>query len=159
MRRSRILIAAVSAGVAFTFLPTPATAYLGASGSGSGNATTTTATTAVSIAPGTTSQPLFPTGTAIGGVAVVLTNTNAAAVRVPQLALDTTRGSGGYAVDAGHASCPVSNLSYATQTNGGAGWIVPATGSLTLDLANAIALSTTAPNACQGASFTVYLTS
>lgn len=158
MRRSRILIAAVSAGVAFALLPTMATAYLGASGSGSGTATTTTVTTSVSIAPGTTTHPLFPTGSASGGVAVVLTNTNVAAIRVPQLALDTTRGSGGYAVDAGHAACPVSSLSYATQTNGGAGWIVPAAGSLTLDLANAIGLSTTAPNACQGASFTVYLT-
>jgi hypothetical protein len=159
MRRFRILIAAVSAGVAFTSLPAPVSAHWGAAGSGSGGAATTTVTTAVTISPGTTSHPLFPTGTASGGVAVVLTNTNAAAVRVPQLALDATRGSGGYAVDAGHASCPVSGLSYTTQTNGGAGWIVPAAGSLTLDLANAIALSSTAPNACQGASFTVYLSS
>jgi len=159
MRRSRIFIAAVLAGVTFTALPAPAAAYWAGSGAGTGIATTTTVTDAVSISPGTTSHPLFPTGTASGGVAVVLTNSNAASVRVPQLALDTSRGSGGYAVDAAHAACAVSSLSYTTQTNSGAGWIVPAGGSLTLDLTNAIALAAAAPDACQGASFTVYLTS
>jgi hypothetical protein len=159
MRRSRILIAAVSAGVLFASLPAPAAAYWRAGGSGSGGAATANATTGVTISPGTVVQKLFPIGTASGEVAVKLTNPNAAAVRVAQLALDTAQGSGGFTVDASHSGCPVASLSYVTQTNGGAGWIVPPAGSLSLHLTAAIALASTAPSACAGASFTVYLTS
>jgi hypothetical protein len=159
MRRSRILIAAASAGIAFTSLPAPAAAYWAGSGSGSGSAATTTATTDVAISPGTATHPAFPTGTPTGDVAVILTNPNAAAVRVAALALDASQGSGGFAVDGAHSGCPVASLSYATQTNGGAGWTVPASGSLALDLTGALTLAAAAPDACQGASFTVYLTS
>jgi hypothetical protein len=159
MRRSRILIAAVSAGLAFASLSSSAAGYWDAAGSGSGAAATTTATAGVTISPGTATQQLFPTGTAGGDVAVELTNPNPASVLVSQLALDTGQGSGGFAVDGAHATCPVASLSYTTQTNGGAGWTVPAAGSLSVDLTNAIALATSAPNSCQGASFTVYLTS
>lgn len=158
MRRSRILIAAVSAGVAFTSLPAPAAAYWEAAGSGSGIGATATVTAGVTISPGTAVQKLFPTGGTSGEVAVVLTNPNPSAVRVPQLALDTAQGTGGFAVDSAHSACPVSSLSYTTQTNGGAGWIVPASGSLSLHLTSAIGLAAAAPNACQDASVTVYLT-
>ena len=38
------------------------------------------------------------------------------------------------------------------------GWDVPANGSLAIDLTGALAMSSAAVDACQGASFTVYLT-
>jgi hypothetical protein len=60
-------------------------------------------------------------------------------------------------VDAAHPGCVVSTLSFTTQTNGGAGWTVPGNGSLPLTLASALSMSTSAANACQGATFTVYL--
>ena len=101
---------------------------------------------------------LYPTGTATGDVSLQLTNPNSFTVRIPRLALDTSSGTGGFAVDAGHSACPLSSLTYATQTNGGSGWTVSAAGSLALDLGNAVSMSVTAPAACQGASFTVYLT-
>jgi len=158
MPRSRILIAVVSAGVALALQPQPATAFWRAPGSGTGSGSTTTMRALV-VAPGTPTQSLFPTGLARGDVATTLTNPNAFPVSIPRLALDTTRGSGGYAVDAAHAACTVASLSYTTQTNGGAGWTVPGAGAISVDLTNAIALSTGAPNACQAATFTVYLTS
>lgn len=113
----------------------------------------------VSISAAVTSALLYPTGAPGGDVSLRLTNANGFPVRVPRLALDTTRGTGGFAVDAGHAACTLSSIAYTTQTNGGAGWSVPAAGSLHLDLANAVSLSVSAPAACQGASFTLYLMS
>jgi hypothetical protein len=54
-------------------------------------------------------------------------------------------------------------LSFATQTDGGAGWTVPGkvgntNGTLAVSLTNALAMSLGAANACQGATTTVYLT-
>jgi hypothetical protein len=53
-------------------------------------------------------------------------------------------------------------LSFTTQTNLGAGWTVPGkvgavNGSLSITLTAALAMSTAAANACQGATFTVFL--
>jgi hypothetical protein len=78
-------------------------------------------------------------------------------VRVGSLALDTSQGTGGFAVDAAHSGCAVSALAFTTQTNGGAGWTVPGSGSLPVTLTAAVSMSTSAGNACQGATFTVYL--
>jgi hypothetical protein len=86
-----------------------------------------------------------------------LNNPNAATVRVGSLALDTSQGTNGFAVDAGHAGCNVNALSFVTQTNGGAGYTVPGTGSVSLTLPNAVSMASSAANACQGAAFTVYL--
>lgn len=76
--------------------------------------------------------------------------------------LDTSQGTGGLAVDTSHSGCGLATLSFTTQTNGGVGWTIPAKvgavdGTLPITLANALAMSTSAANACQGASFTVYL--
>ncbi len=114
----------------------------------------------VTVTAGTPATQLFPGDQA--AVAVTLGNPNAFPVRVGSLALNTTQGTGGYAVDAGHASCGVAALSYATQDNGGTGWTVPprvggVDGSLAVQLTGALSMSLSAPNACQGASFTVYL--
>jgi len=78
-------------------------------------------------------------------------------VNAPSLALETTQGTGGFTVDGAHAACGVASLTFTTQTNGGVGWTIPASGSSVLSLANSLSMNTNAANACQGASFTVYL--
>ena len=61
-------------------------------------------------------------------------------------------------MDGGHAGCGVAALSFTTQTNGGAGWTVPGSGRpSSITLTNALSMATGAANACQGATFTVYL--
>ena len=130
-------------------------AYWTRSGAGSGSGTTGT-TQAVTLTPGSASSQLFPGGAS--AVAVTVTNPNLGAVRVGSISLDTTQGAGtGFAVDGAHAACGVAALSFTTQTNGGTGWLIPASGSSVLSLAGSLSMSTAAANACQGASFTVFL--
>jgi hypothetical protein len=126
-------------------------------GSGSGGSGTTVA---VTLSPGTPSNVLYPGGKA--SVVLGITSSNSAPVRIGSLALDAGRGTGGFAVDGGHAGCSVSALSFTTQTNGTTGWTVPAksgavNGSLAVTLVDALSMSTAAANACQAATFTVYL--
>jgi hypothetical protein len=80
-----------------------------------------------------------------------------AAGRATCASLDTTQGTAGFAVDGAHAGCGLASLTFTTQTNGGAGWTIPAGGSSALSLANSLSMNANAANACQGASFTVYL--
>ena len=133
--------------------------YWTATGAGSGTAATGTAV-AVTLSPATPATQLYPGGQS--AVTLVVTNPNPFVVRIRQLALDLTQGTGGFAVDAGHTGCTLSTLGFTTQSNGGSGWDVPARvglvdGSLTITLANALAMGATAANSCQGANFTVYL--
>ena len=58
---------------------------------------------------------------------------------------------------AAHSGCVLATLSFTTQTNGGAGWTVAGGQALAVTLANALSMTTCAANACQGATFTVYL--
>lgn len=137
----------------------PASAFWHVLGAGSGSVATATVV-AVTLSPGTSSAGLYPGGQA--SVALTVSNPNTSPVVITSLGLDTARGTGGYGVDAGHAGCSVAALSLATQTNGGAGWTVPGKvgvvdGSLPIALTNALAMSVGAANACQGGSFTVYL--
>jgi hypothetical protein len=138
-----------------------ANAYWKAGGSGTGSGTTGT-TTNVTLSPGTATAGLYPGGTT--DVTLSVSNSNLSPVRLGSLALDTTQGTGGFAVDAGHSGCtPLSTLSLTTQTNGGAGWTVPAkagivNGALAITLTGALAMSASGANACQGATFTVFLT-
>ncbi len=88
---------------------------------------------------------------------LTVTNPNAAQIRVGSLALDTSQGTGGFAVDGAHSACGLATLSFTTQTNGGAGWTVPGSGALPVTLTNALSMGNGAANACQGAAFTVYL--
>lgn len=134
-------------------------AYWGGSGGGAGSGAAG-ATVAVSLSPGTPSATLLPGGQA--DVELSISNPNTLLVHVGALALDTGQGTGGFAVDAGHSGCAVATLSFTTQTNGGAGWTVPAKvgavdGTLDVTLTNALAMGLGAANACQGASATVYL--
>lgn len=131
-----------------------ATAYWVASGGGSGSGASGT-TSAVTLSPATPTAALFPGGQA--SVVLTITNPNLANVRVGSLALDTGQGTGGFAVDGAHSGCVLSTLSFATQTNAGAGWTVAGSGNLSVTLTNALSMTAAAANACQGASFTVYL--
>jgi hypothetical protein len=125
------------------------------SGSGPGAAQAGTAA-GVTLAAGTPSASLVPTASA--DVATVISNSNSYKVHVSSIALDSSQGTNGFAVDAGHSGCNLAALSYSTQTNGGAGWDVTAGGNSSLDLSGAISMSNAAVDACQGATFTVYLT-
>ena len=94
---------------------------------------------------------------------LTVSNPNLSSVTVPSLSLDTTRGSGGYTVDAAHSTCTFAALTYTSQDNGGAGWAVPArvgstNGTLAITLPSALSMGTDSPSSCQGATFTLYLT-
>jgi hypothetical protein len=156
-RRRRIRALAVTAatllmaGCAFGFW----TAI--GNGSASGDAASPLA---VSVSPGATGGRLYPGGGT--DVALQISNPNPYRVRVGSLSLDTGQGSGGFDVDGAHGGCAVSALSFTAQSNGGAGWSVSprvgsTDGSLAIDLPNALAMSTGAAGACQGATFTVHL--
>jgi hypothetical protein len=146
-----VVLALAGAGAASAFWRGSGT------GAGSGSAGTTLP---VTLSPGSPTATLFPGG--LTDVVLTVTNPNPYSVRLGSLALDTGQGTGGFAVDAGHAGCSLSTLSFTTQTNGGAGWTVPGRvgavdGTVSVTLANALAMGTGAANACQGASYTVYL--
>ncbi len=141
-----ILAALATAGVA--------SAYWAGSGNGAGSANTGT-TQAVTLSPGTPTAQLYPGGQA--AVALSIANPNPGSVRIGSLSLDTSLGTGGFAVDGAHSACGVASLTFAPQTNGGAGWTVPGAGSLPVTLAGALSMNGNAANACQGATFTVYL--
>jgi hypothetical protein len=145
---------ALLVGAAALAIGGAAFAFFATTGSGSA-AATTSGTAAMTLSPATPTAQLFPGGQA--AVAVTVANPNAGSVRVGSLALDPSQGNGGFAVDGAHPGCAVSALSFTTQTNAGAGWIVPGQGSLSLTLGGSLSMSATAANACQGASFTVYL--
>jgi hypothetical protein len=141
-----ILLSLIASGSAYGYWQTL--------GTGTGTATTGTASP-LTLSPGTPTDRLYPGGSA--DVAVTVTNPNAYAVHVGRLALDTAQGTAGFAVDAGHSACGVASLSYATQSNGGDGWDVPANGSLVLRLPGALSMTAAAANTCQGATFSIYL--
>jgi hypothetical protein len=147
----RIMIAAAVAALAVTGA---AAAHWTGSGGGAGAGSTGT-TEPVTLSPATPVAQLYPGGRS--SVRLTVTNPNTAPVRVDSLGPDTTQGTGGFAVDAGHADCGLSSLSVTTDTNGGAGWTIPGGGAVTLTLADALAMHPTAANACQGATFTVHL--
>lgn len=138
------LVAVAAAGAYWT---------LGGSGSGSVGVETVAS---VTLTPGTATTDLYPGMS--GDVAVSITNGNTFQAYVGSLVLDTSQGTNGFSVIGGLPGCDPSALSYTVQSNGGAGWFIPAAGgSLNLDLANAVDLGTGAATECQGATFVVYL--
>jgi hypothetical protein len=137
-----------------------ALAYWTSAGSGSAQATVANPDPLTITAGATPSTPLFPGGS--GDVTAHVENPNPFRVHFSALSLDTTQGEGNSGFDASPSGCNLSSLAFTTQTNGGAGWFVPkkvgaTNGTLDLDLANAVHMSSAASNACQGATFTVYL--
>jgi hypothetical protein len=146
------------AAVAVTGLLVAGVAAYGAwsvSGSGTGSASAATASTLM-LTPGTPATALYPNGSA--DVATTIANDNPFPVHVSSIALDAGHGANGFAVDAGHSGCDLSTLSFASQNNGGSGWDIPANDTLDVDAADAVSMSGAAGDACQGASFTLYLT-
>jgi hypothetical protein len=131
-------------------------AYWRATGTGVGTGTAGT-TVPVSLAPGTAGTGLAPSGSA--AVQVVVSNPNTSPIHLGSLSLDPGQGTSGFAVDSAHSGCAVGVLSFATQTGD---WMVPASsgstdGKLAIALPASLAMGAGAANACQGASFTVYL--
>ena len=123
-------------------------------GHGTGSANTA-AIQAITLSPATETTPLYP-GTD-GDVSLTVANPNGVSVRIPSLVLDTSQGTGGYSVDAGHLGCSLSGVQF-NAANATAGWTVPASATTyPIDIANGVTLLTSADNACQSATFTVYL--
>jgi hypothetical protein len=141
-----VLVALLAAGAA--------TAYWTLRGAGQGTVAAETVAS-VTLTPGTATTDLYP-GTS-GDVAVSIANGNTYRAFVGSLALDTSRGTNGVSVSGGQPGCDPASLTYAMQSNGGAGWFVPAGSTLDLDLTNAVDLGTGAASECQGATFIVYL--
>lgn len=151
---ARIALAVLAVGVGLAVSSGAAQAWFAAIASGSGAApvgalqdlTATAAPVSASLLPGASAD-----------LVVELANPNGVAVRVESIALDPMLGTGGVSVD--RAGCPASAIALAAQT---AGWTVPArtggaAGRLSMRLPDALTLSADAPDACQGASFTVHL--
>jgi hypothetical protein len=131
------------------------------SGSGTGSATTVLANVQpLSFEPGAPTAQLSPGGEA--GVAIVANNPNPFFVEISSMVLDNS-GGGAFAVDGVNGSgCDVSVLGFISQDNGGAGWQVPpragsSDGTLAINMPDAITMSTSAADACQGATFSVHL--
>ena len=129
-------------------------AYWTGSGGGPGSSATGTALP-LTLSPGTPTGDLYHGGQT--DIVLTVSNPNAFDVLVDSLSLDPGQGTAGYAVDGGHSGCVVSMLSFTTQTNGGNGWTVPASGSLPVTLTSSLGMGAGAASACQGATFTVYL--
>jgi hypothetical protein len=160
MPRTRVpLRIGVAALVVALVVAGAAVAYWSGSGNGSTRTRLGDPKTLV-LSPGTAQAQLYPGGAA--SVAVVATNANPYTVHVRALVLDPSAGSDGFSVDDDHAACGVASLGFVAQDNGGKGWDVPprtgtTDGTLRIDLAGALTMSTAAPSACQGAVFSVGL--
>jgi hypothetical protein len=130
-------------------------------GTGTGSATTTLDNPqAVTLSAGAPDTQLSPGAAAT--VATVASNPNPYAVKINSISLDTGQGTSGFGVDAGHAGCDLSTLDFLSLANGSPGWTVPAMvgstpGSLSIEMDGQLTMSSDASDACQGASFTVYL--
>ena len=129
-------------------------AYWTVSGSGSGDVGIETVAT-VTLTPGSATTDLYPGMS--GDVAIAISNGNTFRAYIGSLSLDTSQGTNGFSVTGGQPGCDPAALSYTVQSNSGAGWFVPAGGTLDLDLANAVDLGTGAASECQSATFVVYL--
>jgi hypothetical protein len=157
--RPPLVVAGVAVLVTLIVLGGIALAYWRAGGTGTGSITTGSAA-AVILSPATPTGAVYPGGRT--DIALTVTNPNDGIVTIGSLALDTTRGNQGFAVDSAHAGCSVAALTVTLQTDAGAGWSIPAKtgladGSLAISLPHALAMDVGAVNACQGALFTVYL--
>jgi hypothetical protein len=109
----------------------------------------------VTLTPGTATTDLYPGRS--GDVALSIVNDNPYRAHIGSLVLDTSKGTNGFSVSGGQPGCDPAVVSYTTQSNGGAGWFVPAGSTVDLDLTDAVDLGTGAASECQGATFIVYL--
>jgi hypothetical protein len=126
-------------------------AYLTGSGSGSGSASTgTMQTVTITATAGSPTTPLLPDGT--GDVVLQVDNPNGFAVT-----LVSVIGSGTISADSEHSGCNPSVVTFTNQT--GLSVSIPASSSgYQVDLAGAASMSSSAANACQGATFSIPVT-
>jgi hypothetical protein len=150
--RRRLLVKLSVAAIALLAASGGAMAYLSSTGSGSSTGSTPIALSNITITGGTATQSLLPAGTPTGDVNVTLNNSNSSPVHIDSLLLDTSQGTNGFSSNA--SACA---LSFASQSNGGSGWTVPAQGSLAVDLTSSVTMGTSAASSCQGQTFTVYV--
>ncbi|SDH09913.1 hypothetical protein [Agrococcus jejuensis] len=150
--RTRGWLVAAVAVTAIVGVGGTANAVWSAQGSGSGTSTTGTASASVALSEGASTGSLRP-GASVA-VATTATNPNAADVRITSLVLDTARGSSGFGITGASGTCPASAFTFSESS---AGWNVPANGSTTISLSGALAMTSSAPSGCQGATVTVYL--
>lgn len=148
MRRHRILLAltaiivSIGNGVAYAYFTASASAH------GTGRASTgTMATVTLAATAGTPSSTLLPGGS--GNVSLEVTNPNNYAVT-----LYSVTGSG--TITGGGSCSPGGTVTFASQT----GLSVPIAASTTtqVQLTNAASMTTGAPGACQGATFSIPVT-
>jgi hypothetical protein len=130
-----------------------AVAHWRTTGAGTGTGTAGR-TLAITLTAGSVGGDLYPGGSA--AVSTSATNSGSAEVQIVSLLLDTSQGSAGFAVDAAHSGCDPASFSFTAPKAGGS-WTVPANSTLDISYANAVTMSKTAANACQGATVTVYL--
>ena len=154
LERRRLLGLVVGVAIVGLVAVTAGSAYWTLRGSGSGDVGIE-AVASVALTPGSPITQLYPGMS--GDVAVSISNGNTFRAYIGSLVLDTSQGTNGFSVSGGQPGCDPAALSYTVQTNAGAGWFVPAGGTLDLDLANAVDLGTGAASVCQGATFVVYL--
>jgi hypothetical protein len=155
MSRKRIVGLAVSAVIGVSVAAAAAYAAWTVTGTGSGTASASNAV-ALTLSAGTPQSSLYPGGSA--DVDTSVQNSNPFPVHISSISIDATQGSNGFSADAGHSGCNLGSLSFTTATNGGLGWDVAANSTADVDAGGAIAMSGAANDACQGATFTVYLT-
>lgn len=103
-----------------------------------------------------TSATLYPG--ASPDALIKFSNPNSFPVKVTAVALDT---SGSISADAGHSGCAGTNVSYTNQS--GLSLVVPAAsggvnGVLQTTLTGSVSMLSSAPDACQGAVFTIPVT-
>lgn len=142
-----VALVLVATGIAVAFWTTASSAGAGSATTGVGEPLTLT--------PGTPSDAVYPGAQA--AVALTATNPSSVTSHIEALVLDTSQGTSGFGVDAAHSGCSLSALSFASQSNSGAGWSIPGGESLVITLSGALSMTTNADNACQGAVFSVYL--
>jgi hypothetical protein len=128
-----------------------ALAYFTSSGSAHGSASTATLLT-VTAGAGTPSTPLLPGGT--GDVALTVTNPNNFAVTLVSVA-----GNGAITADGGHPGCTTTGVTFTAPTGSPLPVTILANSTnQVVDLPGAAAMSLTASNACQGATFSIPVT-
>jgi hypothetical protein len=103
-----------------------------------------------------TAATLYPGGN--GDAIVKFSNPNPYPIKITSVSLDT---SGSIAADGSHSGCAGSNASFTNQS--GLSVVVPAqtsgtNGTTQTTLTGSVAMSSTAPDACQGAVFTIPVT-
>lgn len=148
MRKLTTRTGTIAAATAATTAVGIAFAAWTTNGTGTGEAASRSAENLV-VSPATTLDTLFPTGSS--DVAVTIANPNEYKVHVSSLTL-TSDG-----ITASDGDCNAASVTYTTQDNGGTGWDIDGDDSITLNLADAVAMSNAANDDCQGNTFTVNL--